>query len=288
MNLKLSNHPRIVGTSPRWILPANVQNTKHPSRNTTAMLLIVDTDREEQMGLGRTWSHRPLGHGEAHVRDSILRAIGVRADRGESINIQLSLTGLQAALSGQDQAISQNVNLDFDPDDPSAPDDGGDSPSITDGITLDPAAIIRAILSQSGFDFKKVHTVNLTELVDRMEKGGVEVPPIIEVLARSVGSVNFTGEQLFSVFLQNGTSPFFSTDGLATEYKVIDAVSSPAGKYPTALGNIIMVDSRFILRAVGDSLLDNPTFKLLLQLYGSLDQFNDFVDTFNINVCQHL
>jgi ABC-type antimicrobial peptide transport system permease subunit len=284
MSKTFAGDSRVAGISPRWILTATVANSMEPWRNTTTILLIIDTEREQELGIGRSWPYRPLGNREAHVRDSVLRAIGVRANRGETMNIRVSLKGLQAAFSGANQAIQQDLDVSpadnpFDP-----PSDKNNAIPSNIDFNLDPTQMIKAILINSGFDFNKTISVNLTMVVDQLKNAGFDVPPIIEILAKSIGFVNFTGEEMFNLLVQNSTDIMNETNlALETEYTVIDAITYPYGKYPNGLGNVVVLDSKYVMRAVGDSLLENPSFKLLLQLYGNLDAFKHYMRTFNVN-----
>lgn len=44
------------GFSPRWTYPVHLRNTMDSSRNTSAILIIIDSLREIEIGLGKTFS----------------------------------------------------------------------------------------------------------------------------------------------------------------------------------------------------------------------------------------
>ncbi len=67
---KLATNPHILGTSSRWILRGSVVAKGSRGKNSTRIVtnvLICDLEREKELGIGRGWTYRPLGEGEAHV-----------------------------------------------------------------------------------------------------------------------------------------------------------------------------------------------------------------------------
>ena len=51
------------------------------------MILVMDTKQEEMDGIGRFWTHRPLGEGEAHASSSLLRELKVTPNMGERYGV---------------------------------------------------------------------------------------------------------------------------------------------------------------------------------------------------------
>lgn len=87
----VASAPLAVGATPRWVLLARALNTLDTTRNTSTAVLIIDSDREKELGLGRGWDHPPLGKNEAHVTRSVLSSIGVTANAGETILLRLDI-----------------------------------------------------------------------------------------------------------------------------------------------------------------------------------------------------
>ncbi|EFC47009.1 FtsX domain-containing protein [Naegleria gruberi] len=166
---KLANSPYITGTTPRWIIFANLQNRDQPQKNISGLLLILDTEREEQLGIGRIWPYRPLGEGEIHVRDSILRAIDVKPNRGQRTNLVIDFASLASAFSGM--------------------------------------------------------------------KG---------------------------------------------ESSVVDSITSNYAKYPSALGNVMIIDSHYVGQIIEESLFASPSTQLLLEITGNTQKIKNFFKTFPI------
>lgn len=79
----LEGAEQIEGVSPRWILPASVANVNGDLALTTNCYLIVaDTRKERDIGLGRAFNKRVLGYGEAYASASILRVLGINDFEG--------------------------------------------------------------------------------------------------------------------------------------------------------------------------------------------------------------
>jgi hypothetical protein len=57
----------IEGVVPRWFLIADVINPADTRRNTTVVVLVIDTELEKQAKLGSDWTRRPLGANEAYI-----------------------------------------------------------------------------------------------------------------------------------------------------------------------------------------------------------------------------
>lgn len=65
--LKLRANPAVRGTTPRWAVLADVLSRDEPTRNTSCFLLVIDSEREERIGLGVNWGRRPLGEQETYM-----------------------------------------------------------------------------------------------------------------------------------------------------------------------------------------------------------------------------
>ncbi|ORC89270.1 putative permease-like protein [Trypanosoma theileri] len=95
----------IRGVAPRWVTPATAHyhedvfhkrySTARSRRITPAEasvnLLIIDSEQERHIGLGRGWKHRDTGYAEAHVYKGVLDYLKLQSNHGERINIRLPL-----------------------------------------------------------------------------------------------------------------------------------------------------------------------------------------------------
>lgn len=67
IDLRLSGNADVLGATPRWAVLGRVANREQPTRNTTTIILALDSEQESGLQLGSSWSRRPLGLEEAYV-----------------------------------------------------------------------------------------------------------------------------------------------------------------------------------------------------------------------------
>ena len=61
---------------------------------TTAAVLIIDSEEEQKVGIGRGWHHRPLAEDETHVSASVLRTLGISPNSGEYITLHFDIVSM--------------------------------------------------------------------------------------------------------------------------------------------------------------------------------------------------
>ena len=84
----------VSGTSGRWIFFTRILSPQHqyePERTASAIMLGIDSLREAEMGLGRTWRHPPLQPNHSYVSRSIVRQVGytVEGAPGQSVLLRV-------------------------------------------------------------------------------------------------------------------------------------------------------------------------------------------------------
>ena len=62
--------------------------------NTTVIVLVIDSEKEAEVGIGRDWNKRPLGYEEVYVSNSALRQIQVQPNKGERLHLGIDFVGL--------------------------------------------------------------------------------------------------------------------------------------------------------------------------------------------------
>ena len=67
---RLAGNPDVLGATPRWATLGRIGNRDDRDRNTTAVILVVDSVRETELNIGAAWDRRPLGLEEAYVVSS--------------------------------------------------------------------------------------------------------------------------------------------------------------------------------------------------------------------------
>eukprot|EP01114_Cavostelium_apophysatum_P002845 TRINITY_DN1253_c0_g3_i1.p1 TRINITY_DN1253_c0_g3~~TRINITY_DN1253_c0_g3_i1.p1 ORF type:complete len:1241 (+),score=361.47 TRINITY_DN1253_c0_g3_i1:25-3723(+) len=117
---KLKDAPLAVGAAPRWVMLGRIYNALDGTQNTSTSILVIDTEKEKEINLGRGWKHPPLGKDQTHVTSSVLRSIGVKAQSGETVFIDIDFYNILTTTGafGDDglntlikELIAANVNL---------------------------------------------------------------------------------------------------------------------------------------------------------------------------------
>lgn len=63
---------QILGISGRINFAGICTSTKADDRNDTCMAFIQNTEKEKELGVGRSWNHRKLEKGECHATSLLL------------------------------------------------------------------------------------------------------------------------------------------------------------------------------------------------------------------------
>ncbi len=83
---KIVHHKDIVGISPRWFLFGTCSKPEVENNDLTVYLLLIDPERERQIGLGRNFDHPPLNHNEIYISESALRTLHMYNNDDPSMN----------------------------------------------------------------------------------------------------------------------------------------------------------------------------------------------------------
>ncbi|EAN94932.1 putative permease-like protein [Trypanosoma cruzi] len=194
MGPRLERSPYVKGATPRWIFRGEASKHKNVFTNDNdsvspltevarVNVLLIDSERERKIGIGRDWGHRNTGFSEAHVFYSLLDYLNVRPNLGDRINIQFSPKPLL-----QDDMRSENETL-FRIEKPT------------------PRSDVNSILLYNFFQ-----TNGITEK-----------------------SISVWDVLNFDISVS-----------------VVDGIYSARGKYPSALGNIVIVDYKQLIPAFAE------------------------------------
>jgi len=253
---KLEPVDTVRGCAPRWTLFSSIANAAEPSRNGSAVVLIMDSAKEQEIGLGRDWDRRPLGQQEVYVSSALLRHIGVQGAMGERVLVGLSPTQL-AMLAGI--------------------------------FTRDRVSVVFGQIVISA-----VHSQNFTIPLDvgkiLSEQLGISVP------SRQM-NVTIVGQDIpdeaIQTFVDQWVDSFFpeiveafDEDGISFEATVVDGVDDPLGKWPSSLGNVIVMEMKWIPKLIETLLPQNRALqRLFLEALGlSVD---DLHEVENVQIQDH-
>lgn len=226
----------LTGISPRWLTLSRITRPDNSSINSTAIALVIDFVREAQIGLGRAWTHPKPRLGEAHVSAVALRRIGVRANAGENVTMVIDLLGFAAQTLGLDgsntgQLLRQLLMQSL----------VGGASTAANAASGAGGLNASALLDQFG-------NFSLASALDRINSATGQqftLDALVRYLYGAFGAsppanVDFKRPIIDLVF-------DYLSDALVIRRNltVIDALDSPSGKFPKAIGNVILLDKRF-------------------------------------------
>eukprot|EP01028_Stygiella_incarcerata_P000018 TRINITY_DN1002_c0_g1_i6.p1 TRINITY_DN1002_c0_g1~~TRINITY_DN1002_c0_g1_i6.p1 ORF type:complete len:995 (-),score=216.69 TRINITY_DN1002_c0_g1_i6:662-3646(-) len=210
------------GTFPRWVFPLRVSNRDEPSRSLRTVALMIDSDLEHAKEQSRGWKHRPVGEQEAHVTGAVLRNIGIHPNHGERIFLNISIP-----------EILETAGI------------------VSNQSEVRTREFARSFMETLGFDFNQTIILNNTALVETWTDA---IDTFLNSSAfagvTATGETRITGEEIFNAFYP----VYLQLLDLALEFAVVDGIDKPRGKYPVALGNVAVIDSKFIMKEVADAI----------------------------------
>ncbi|KAK2953542.1 putative permease family protein [Blattamonas nauphoetae] len=109
LNESLMKYPEILGLSSRILLPAKCSKRLDSTVKETCYLMVQDTEREFELGVGRNWLHRKLEPNEAHLTDGILARL--KLGSGDNIYADFGLDGDD--ISSTIRNMIGNISLPF-------------------------------------------------------------------------------------------------------------------------------------------------------------------------------
>lgn len=222
----------ITGATPRWLMLGKA-TSNYVNVNASMFILAIDSKQEELMGLGRAWTHRALGQQEAHVSASLLYQLGLTANAGDRIRLTIPIGEFLSAGGGgsalnDDSVLRQQAEIAFRNQVHSRNFSG----QITQGQM---AALLGLPSPPSGSDTP----INVTIV-------GSQVPDSLI-------------DQLFDLYFERFFQALLTIvrDGFEAEFNVVDAVESPHGKWSSSLGNVAVVESKYLMKLVSTLLPEN-------------------------------
>lgn len=233
------------GATPRWVMLAQIASALHPGFNTSAMVLVLDSAQEAAIGLGRSWPLGPLGPAQAYVSEGLLSSLNMQVHDPARLSVDV-LRMLE--LGGVDRAQARGALLDV---------------------------FGRALTAAAGNVTVDVSGLNGTQVVLAVEAAvNASLPPAwVYVLENMPVPPNGTVVPLRSLLappviaaLFDAAFPALARDDagpveIAAEVTIMGTFDRPRGKWPVALGNVIVLESRFLLfllKQVAPMLFQNP------------------------------
>lgn len=259
--LKRLEGKEVAGATPRWTMLAQA-TSEHVNVNASVVVLVINSTQESRMGLGRDWHHRALGQQEAHVSQSLLYQLGVQANMGERITLTIPLADLFSSsvslLASNQSQLRQQAEVAFF--------QAIKSRNYTTELT---AAQVANLLGLPNNNNNNNNNNNVTTNITIV---GSQIPDSVL-------------DQLFNQFFDQFYQVVFDmiVNGFQAEFTVIDGIDDPNGKWSASLGNVAVIESKYLMKLVRTLLPENPVMaSAFLQLLGISDQQVDDIENYPI------
>lgn len=277
-NVTRKDHPRVNGSLPRWLGLGTLVNRDFPILNASARVIALDTELEDALGVGRRWGFRPLGEREAHVDPSLLRAIGIRPERGERAVLRLDLVKLYQSVSGNtDEETAAVIGATL-------AGSGIDLGQVVSLLSLQAqlGPLIGALANATVPDNITLNAAALESLLEAVGVNGVSLPGDVTIPGATIralqaqlrsnegallnpAGLNLTN--LTEASLQAAIYSVLKTSLVITqEIAVAEALSGAQGRWPNSLGSVVCLDSRHLLVLLRGAI--RQVFDGLRQLFG--------------------
>lgn len=198
MDTKLINNEGTVGLSPRWLMFSKAARSDNLSKNNSAIVLVLDSKKEADIGIGRAWDKPALEKDSCYVSDSLLK--------------YLNVTDFE----------SQGITLSFD--------------------------LISMLYSFS--NFKGSEEDFLFDVICRwqLESNGI----FDNLINNPICSQPILDDNMKRLILKTIKTLFTFRKPL----KISSRIESPSGKYPSSLGNVIILEKQVVNDYVNDFIKD--------------------------------
>ena len=94
------NQTRFRGFSPRWQLPMKLRNTTNPARNTSSIVIIIDSVKEAELKFGQDFTDERIGDSEVMVSHATMKYLNISEKNKDKIELFLDLVGIIKTLTG--------------------------------------------------------------------------------------------------------------------------------------------------------------------------------------------
>ena len=284
-DVALTNTEGIAGTSGRWLFFTRILSPMHlgdRQYTASALMLGVNSVKEKTMELGRAWNWPPLAPYHAYISRSIIRQVGYTVEEApgkvvvlrvdvfdfakqlgiipsesnadptvDDVIALLAVMDPQSFTDGywaQTRSFSFNAtNLPYIPPNSTYPQIVHDLVNSRERITL-PGTNVSATFAQWVLLYNGIATLRgqPTITLSQIESQLVQVPlcaqPTIVTLLEG-GSVNATNREL----LQLSMPYIVNASRYDVEFTVAGVLDEPDGKWPDALGSIVMVENDMLI-----------------------------------------
>eukprot|EP00301_Raphidiophrys_heterophryoidea_P020406 c5107_g1_i1.p1 GENE.c5107_g1_i1~~c5107_g1_i1.p1 ORF type:complete len:1182 (-),score=262.23 c5107_g1_i1:244-3789(-) len=261
VQLALQNNPNVVGSTPRWALPARAVSRTDANVSLEAYFFVIDSKQEKNIKLGRAFDVRVINEQEAYISSDIADRLGVQGNVGDRIYVEIDLGQLAGTADLNIDSLFPGASVLF-----------GNNSNVLDSSTV--ASALGINLDQQ-FEVSVGNNQNLVNAVDALQgllvgnlTLGLNTTAILDQLL-SVGTVTVTGQNIADFVTTNllgVNSPSLSLatatlPKLRVEVIVLASVSKPEGKWPELMGNVVVLDSFHLPALLANMIYHTPSLR---------------------------
>eukprot|EP01132_Coremiostelium_polycephalum_P006778 gene6778-8410_t len=240
------------GVAPRWMSLAVMRSE---TVEASLILLVMNTQLEKDLDLGRGWNHPPLVGNQAHITSTFLRRIGVLPNVGQTVDMHLDFVDIMARL-GASGAIPTLEQFE------------------------------KMIENYIGQPIPNKIDISLYVFLYKLDHPDVDV---VGLLKEYFGNgVSDNGNTLYpKIIIENYYNSFRGELVIDRTLVVIDGIDEPGGKYPSSLGNVGVLESAFINDLIQERLL-NVSARLNSRNLTEIEDFFELASAIypNLNITQ--
>lgn len=232
---KLEKAPFIAGASPRWVLLGRVQSAGSGEENTSVKIVVANTSREIKIGLGRNFPKRALKDNQVIVSSAALHNLGLSPQSKPSVELTIDLLDIMTTLLSEVTSGTTNRVV---------------------GPTLDVKGS-EVNLEKMDIDLQP-YIIQALDLVQQMaqDNGNTLLSEMVLPMVKGILLNNRTlsfNEFVEMCYAMGDKNPLI----IKGEVEVVEAVESPKGKWPDALGKVMLMDDSYLLPFILNSLSKN-------------------------------
>jgi len=250
LNQTLSHASTVQGVAPRWLSIGNIYN---PTTDIQASLiiLVMNTNLEKQLNLGRGWNHPSLVGNQIHITNSFLNRIGVEPNKNQQVHFHMSFVDVLERLGANSFPTANDVT------------------TIIEQYTNQPVPDSSNITSLVEIYQSIYPTKNMSQVLTDLFEQGINIT--MNTITNKFNYIIYP-----KVVISNYFNFFEQELTLDKELVVVDAIKSSGGKFPNSIGNVGVLESSFVESMIIEK-LHNVSNQLNSSVYQNIIELVEFV-----------
>ena len=102
------NQTRFKGFSPRWELPMKLRNTTNTGRNTSSVVIIIDSVKEADLKFGQDFTDERIGDSEVMVSQATMQYLNISGTNKDKIELYFDIVSIIKTLTGHEDDVNES------------------------------------------------------------------------------------------------------------------------------------------------------------------------------------